>query len=111
MQRRSSQLNTQLMQMCRESLKKSQVCQDSNPDPGAYIFQRPFYRGLYWEGLIYRRKFAFQNRLGWPYSWKEIYLLALFYFVFEGNFQVQPPPPPGAAASIWRGNVTEDFLR
>ena len=40
------------MQMCRESLKKSQVCQDSNPDPGAYIFQRPFYRGLFLEGLI-----------------------------------------------------------
>ena len=36
-------------------------------------------------------KFAFQNRLGWPYSWKEIYLLALFYFLFEGNFQVKSP--------------------
>ena len=32
--------------------------------PGAYIFQRPFLRGLYSEGLIYRGKFAFQNRLG-----------------------------------------------
>ena len=32
---------------------------------GAYIFQRPFLR-------IYGGKFAFQNRLGWPYSWKEI---------------------------------------
>ena len=32
--------------------------------PGAYIFQRPFLRGLYSEGLIYGGKFAFQNRLG-----------------------------------------------
>ena len=32
--------------------------------PGAYIFQRPFLRGLFLEGLIYGRKFAFQNRLG-----------------------------------------------
>ena len=32
--------------------------------PGAYIFQRPFLRGLFLEGLIYERKFAFQNRLG-----------------------------------------------
>ena len=37
--------------------------------PGAYIFQRPFLRGLFLEGLIFggaylRRKFAFQNRLG-----------------------------------------------
>ena len=31
--------------------------------PGAYIFQRPFLRGLFLEGLIYGRKFAFQNRL------------------------------------------------
>ena len=32
--------------------------------PGAYIFQRPFLRGLYLEGLICGGKFAFQNRLG-----------------------------------------------
>ena len=32
--------------------------------PGAYIFQRPILRGLYFEGLIYGGKFAFQNRLG-----------------------------------------------
>ena len=32
--------------------------------PGAYIFQRPFLRGLYLEGLINGGKFAFQNQLG-----------------------------------------------
>ena len=31
--------------------------------PGTYIFQRPFLKGLFLEGLIYRGKFAFQNRL------------------------------------------------
>ena len=51
---------------------------------GAYTFQRPFLRGLLLEGLIYGGKFALQN-----YSWKEIYRFSLFYFVFEGNFQVQ----------------------
>ena len=30
----------------------------------AYILQRPFLRGLYLEGLIYRGKFVFQSRLG-----------------------------------------------
>ena len=30
--------------------------------PGANIFQRPFLRGLYSEGLIYGGKFTFQNR-------------------------------------------------
>ena len=29
--------------------------------PGAYIFQRPFLRGLFLEGLMYGGKFAFQN--------------------------------------------------
>ena len=32
--------------------------------PEAYIFQRPFLRGLFIEGLIYGGKFAFQNWLG-----------------------------------------------
>ena len=53
-------------------------------------------------------KFAFQNRLGKPFSWKEIYIFfALFYFVFEGNCQVQAH----RGAYFWRGNLTEGFLR
>ena len=32
--------------------------------PGAYIFQRPFVRGLFLEELIYGGKIAFRNRLG-----------------------------------------------
>ena len=31
----------------------------------------------------------------------------LFYFVFEGNFQITSP----REAYIWRGDLTEDFLR
>ena len=45
-----------------------------------------------WAGLIVGRKFT---------------VLALFYFLFEGNFQVQAPPPRGAY--IWRGDLTERF--
>ena len=92
MQRRSSQLNTQLMQMCRQSLKKSQVCRDSNPDPGAYFFQRPFLRGLYWEGLIYKGKFAFPNRLGQPCCWKEIYRFCFVLLCIWGQFPTTSPP-------------------
>ena len=54
--------------------------------PGAYIFQRPFLRGLStegnlrfkidWASLIVGRKFT---------------VFALFYFLIEGNFQVQVP--------------------
>ena len=56
---------------------------------------------------MYGGKFGFQNRLGQPYSWKEIYRFSLFYFVFGGNFQVQAP----GGAYIWRGDLTEGFLR
>ena len=45
-----------------------------------------------WASLIVGRKFA---------------VFALFYIVFEGNFQVQVP----GGAYIWRGNLTEGFLR
>ena len=34
-------------------------------------------------------------------------IFALFYFVFEGKFQVQAPP----GAYIWRGDLTGGFLR
>ena len=65
--------------------------------PGAYIFQRPFLRGLFLEGPLF----------GGAYLWREIRVsksigaslivgrkftvFALFYFAFEGNFQVQFP--------------------
>ena len=45
-----------------------------------------------WASLINRRKFT---------------VFALFYFVFEGNFQVQAP----RGAYIWRSDLTEGFLR
>ena len=69
--------------------------------PGAYIFQRPFLRGLSternlrfkidWASLIVGRKFT---------------VFDLFYFVFEGNFKVQAPQ----GAYIWRGNLTKVFF-
>ena len=45
-----------------------------------------------WASLIVGRKFT---------------VFALFYFVFEGNFQVQAP----LRAFIWRGDLTEVFVR
>ena len=47
-----------------------------------------------WASLIVGRKFT---------------IFALFYFVFEGNFQVQAPPG-GGKAYIRRGDLTEGFL-
>ena len=45
-----------------------------------------------WDSLIVRSKFT---------------VFALFYFVFEGNFPSTSP----RGAYIWRGNLTEGFLR
>ena len=70
---------------------------------GAY-----FWRGLYSEGLIYGGKFAFQNRLGQLVKERKFTIFALFFFVFEGKFQVQAPPP---GDYIRRGDLTEGFLR
>ena len=68
--------------------------------PGAYTFQRPFLRGLFLEGLIFggasiRWKICVTNPVGLAYSSKVSFkktcyriVFALFYFVFEGNFQV-----------------------
>ena len=38
---------------------------------------------------------------------KKFTVFTLLYFVFEGNFQVQAP----RGAYIWRGDVTEGFVR
>ena len=56
---------------------------------------------------MYGGKFAFQNRLGWLVVGRKFTIFALFYFVFEGKFQVQAP----RGAYIRRGDLTEGFLR
>ena len=54
--------------------------------PGAYIFQRPFLRGLYSEGNL-RLKIDFASLiLGIRFT-----VFALFYFLFEGNFPSTSP--------------------
>ena len=53
------------------------------------------------------------GNLGFKIDWNSLMVgrkftvLALFYFVFQGNFQVQAP----VGAYIWRGDLTEGFLR
>ena len=82
--------------------------------PGAYIFQRPFLRGLFLEGPIFggayvRREIWVSKSIGLACSGKEIYLFCfqLFYFVFKGKFQVQAP----RGAYIRRDDLKKGFLR
>ena len=62
---------------------------------GTYIFQRPFLRGLFLEGL--RRGLSTEGNLRFKIDWASLIVgskftvFALFYFVFDGNFQVQAP--------------------
>ena len=61
-------------------------CQIPKISLGTYIFQRPFLRGLFLEGSL-RFKIDWANLI----VGRKFTVFALFYFVFEGNFQVQAP--------------------
>ena len=61
----------------------------------------PFLRGLSMEGNL-RFKIDWASLI----VGSKFTVFALFYFVFEGNFQVQAP----RGAYIWRGDLTEGFL-
>ena len=65
--------------------------------PWAYIFQRPFFRGFIFGGAYIRRGLSTEGNLRFKIDWaslivgRKFIVFALFYFVFEGNFQVQAP--------------------
>ena len=56
---------------------------------------------------MYGGNFVSQNRLGQLVAGRKFTLFALFYFVFEGKFQVQAP----RRAYVRKGYLTEGFLR
>ena len=89
-----------------------QVCVMTYPkirkiSPGAYIFQKSFLRGLFLEGLIYGGNLRFKLERASLIVGSEFTVFALFYVVFEGNFPSTSP----WGAYIWRGDLTESFLR
>ena len=53
---------------------------------------------------MYGGKFGFQNRLGSLLVGRKFTIFALFYFVFEGKFQIQ-----ASWGLIRRGDLTEAF--
>ena len=62
--------------------------------------------GFIFGGAYLRREIS--KSIGLACSGNEIYHFALFYFVFEGKFQVQASR--GGGAYIRRGGLTEEFL-
>ena len=55
---------------------------------------------------MYGGKFAFQNQLGLLAVGRKFTIFALFYFVFEGKFQVQATP----GAYIRKGRFNGGFF-
>ena len=103
---------------CEQSLFCSKICNREyrkilKISPGAYIFQRSFWRGLFLEGFIfggaYLRREICVSTIDWAslIVGSKFTVFTLFYFVFEGNFPSTSP----WGAYIWRGDLTEGFLR
>ena len=80
--------------------------------PGAYIFERPFLRCLFLEGLIFggayvRREICPSKSIGLACSGKEIYHFCFVLLCIRGQIPVQAPQ----GAYIRRGDLTRAFLR
>ena len=75
--------------------------------PGAYIFKRPFLRGLFLEGLIFggayvRREICVSKSIGLACSGKEIYHFCFVLLCIRG--QIPSTSPPGGLYSEGRLN-------
>ena len=80
--------------------------------PRAYIFQRPFLRGLFLEGLIFggayvRREICVSKSIGLACSGKEIYDFCFVLLCIRG--QILSTSPPGGLYS--EGRFNGGFLR
>ena len=68
-----------------------------------YLLKAPFEKLIF--GGAYPRR---EKSIGLVLSLEvNVLLIALFYFVFEGNFPITSP----RGAYIWKGDLTEGFLR
>ena len=67
--------------------------------PGAYVFQRPFWGAYFWRGLSKEGNLCFKINWASLIVGRKFTIFALFYLVFEGNFQVQAPT---GLIIIWR---------
>ena len=87
--------------------------------PGAYIFQRPFLRGLFLEGLIIgeayvRREICVSKSIGLACNGREIYHFCFVLLCIGG--QIPSTSPRGAYILIFQGAITRrgfcsEFLR
>ena len=79
---------------------------------GSYIFQRPFLRGLFLDGLIFggayvRKEVCVSISIGLAYIWKVINRFCFVLLCIWGQYSKYKPP---GGAYIRRGDFTEGFL-
>ena len=84
-----------------------EYCKILKISPGAYIFQRPFLRSLFLEGLIFggaylRREICVSKSIGLACSGKEIYHFCFVLLCIRG--QIPSTRPPGSLNSEGRFN-------
>ena len=76
-------------------------------------FSKALLAGFIFGGAYIRRDLSTEGNLRFKIDWasrmvgRKFTVFALFYFVFEGNFQVQAPV---GLIIIWRGNLAEGFF-
>ena len=76
-------------------------------------FSKALFEGLILGEAYIRRSLSMEGNLHFKIDWaslivgRKFTVFALFYFVFEGNFPSTSP----RGAYIWRGDLTEGFLR
>ena len=81
--------------------------------PQGLYFSKALFEGLIFGGAYIRRGLSTEGNLRFKIDWanlivgRKFTVFALFYFVFEGNFQVGAPQ----GAYIRRSDVTEGVLR
>ena len=82
--------------------------------PGAYIFQRPFLRSLFLEGLIFGGAYLQMeicvSKLSQPYVGSKFTVFALFYFVFEGLFEGNFPSTSPQGGIYLEGRFNHGFF-
>ena len=88
--------------------------QNSEHKPRSLYFSKALLRSLFLELVAHiRRGLSTEGNLRFKIDWASLIVrckftvFALFYFVFQDNFPSASPP----GAYIWRGDLTEVFLR
>ena len=76
----------------------------------------PFLRGLFFGGAYIRRGFSTEGNLRFKIDLASLIVgrkftdFALFYFIFEANFQVQAPTRGGGEGLYLEGRFNEGFF-